>query len=124
MKIDHLLLYVSNLNETADFYEKLGFNIRERNDSYLVVGVDDFELHCYDQAKVHFKQDADRLKGAGVFIYLLVDDVDKKYSELIAKGLKPSGKPTDWDWGNREFVIKDPNNYKIVVYKKLIRAQG
>ncbi|MDD5145234.1 MAG: VOC family protein [Candidatus Pacebacteria bacterium] len=78
----------------------------------------DFELHCYDQSKVFFKQDVDRTKGAGVFIYISVEDVDEKYSELMSKGLQPSGEPKDFDWGNREFAIKDPDGYKIIFYKK------
>ena len=119
MKFDYVLLYVSDLEKTADFYKKLGFEIINKTDSSVFVKFADFELHCYDQTKVFFKQDVDRFKGAGVFIYFSVDDVDAKYSELINKGLQPSGEPKDFDWGNREFAIKDPDGYKIVFYKKI-----
>ncbi len=117
MKFDYILLYVSNLEKTASFYEKLGFEITKRTDNSIIVKLGDFELHCYDQAKVFFKQDVDRFKGAGVFFYIQTDDVDAKYSELTEKGLEPSGSPKDFEWGNREFAIKDPDGYKIIFYK-------
>ncbi|MDD2696615.1 MAG: VOC family protein [Candidatus Pacebacteria bacterium] len=119
MKFEYILLYVSDLNKTASFYEKLGFEIVKKTDNSVVAKLGDFELRCYDQSKVFFKQDVDRFKGAGVFIYISVDDVDKKHSELINKGLQPSGEPKDFEWGNREFAIKNPDGYKIIFYKKL-----
>ncbi|MBM3257612.1 MAG: hypothetical protein FJZ05_00040 [Candidatus Nealsonbacteria bacterium] len=119
MKFNHILLYVSDLNKTASFYEKLGFKSTEKKDNYIVAKLGDFELHCYDQTKVFFKQDVDRFKGAGVFIYILVDNVDEKYSELVTQGLNPSALPKDFEWGNREFVIKDPDGYKLVFYNKI-----
>lgn len=51
MKLDHLLLYVSNLDATASFYEKLGFAIPERTDTHVVAKLGEFELYCYDQSK-------------------------------------------------------------------------
>ena len=121
MKFDYILLYVSNLEKTADFYEKLDFEVIKRTENYVAAKLYDFEIHCYDQSKVFFKQDVERFKGAGVFIYISVDDVDTKYSELVSKGLKPSGEPKDFGWGNREFAIKDPDGYKIIFYKKLAK---
>ncbi len=121
MKFDYILLYVSNLNKTVSFYRELGFEVTERRmDNYVSAKLGDFELRCYDQSKVFFQQDVDRFKGAGVFIYINIDDVDMKYSDLVNKGLTPSGQPKDFEWGNREFAIKDPDGYKIVFYRKLI----
>jgi uncharacterized glyoxalase superfamily protein PhnB len=50
---------------------------------------------------------------------LSVDDVDSTYQELVDKGLTPSSQPREWPWGNREFVIRDPDGYKLVIFKKL-----
>lgn len=27
--------------------------------------------------------------------------------------------PRDWPWGNREFVLKDPDGYKLVFWHEL-----
>ena len=115
----HILIYSTDLYKTAQFYEKLGFKIKEQTDSFIIAKLGDFKLHCYDQSKVFFKQDVERFKGAGVFICILTDDVDEKYSELVNRGLQPSAVPKDFDWGSREFAIKDPDGYKIVFYKKI-----
>lgn len=119
MKFDYILLYVSDLKKTASFYEKLGFEITKQTDNKIVAELGGLGLHCYDQSKVFFKQDVERIKGAGVFFYISVDDVDKKHSELEDKGLEPSGEPKDFQWGNREFAIKDPDGYKIIFYKRI-----
>lgn len=33
-------------------------------------------------------------------------------------GMKPSSEPRDWPWGRREFVLRDPDGYKLVFFKK------
>jgi len=57
-------------------------------------------------------------KGTGVFLYLSVDDVDGFHKGLLSKGLKPSSKPQDQPWGNREFILRDPDGYKLVIFKR------
>lgn len=119
MKLNSLLLYVSNLKKSSDFYKNLGFDIINKGD-YVDARLNDFDLRLLDENKAHFKQDSNREpKGSGVFVYLNVDDVDKLHKQLIAKGLNPSSSPRDWEWGNREFVIKDPDGYKLIFYKTL-----
>ena len=58
-------------------------------------------------------------KGAGLYLYISVDNVDKFYKKLLSKKLNPSSAPRDWPWGNREFVIRDPDGYKLVFFKRI-----
>ena len=44
--------------------------------------------------------------GGGV-VYLLVEDVDALYAELVARGVRIDLEPTDQTWGNREMYVKD-----------------
>jgi catechol 2,3-dioxygenase-like lactoylglutathione lyase family enzyme len=30
----------------------------------------------------------------------------------------PATEPRDWEWGNREFIIKDPDGYKLCFSQK------
>jgi len=57
-------------------------------------------------------------KGAGVFLYLSVDNVDEFHQYLASKKLKPSTKPQDEPWGNREFILHDPDGYTLVIFKR------
>ena len=52
-------------------------------------------------------------------MYINVDDVDQKFLQLVALGLNPTTKPKDWDWGNREFILKDPDGYKLCFWQPI-----
>ncbi len=117
--VNSILLYVVNPHASADFYKKLGLEILKEDGDICIVKTGGFTIQCFNQTKSQFKVDNEVKKGEGVFIYLQVEDVDAVYKELINKGLTPSGEPKDWEWGNREFVIKDPDGYKIVAYQPI-----
>ena len=114
--------YVKDLNETAQFYETLGFEIKKRELSYLTIYLNWFWMNFVlisKEEKPEFQKEATLSnKGAGVFLYISVENVDEAYNDLVAKGLKPSSEPRDWPWGNREFVIRDPDGYKLVIFKR------
>jgi uncharacterized glyoxalase superfamily protein PhnB len=57
-------------------------------------------------------------KGAGVFLYIKVDDVDEFHTAALSKGLKPDGEPESQPSGNREFVLRDPDGYNLVFFQK------
>jgi catechol 2,3-dioxygenase-like lactoylglutathione lyase family enzyme len=119
-KVDSLLLFVSDLKKSQKFYSALDFKISQSDNKSFKAVVGDFIFWCFDQNQATYKKDAGiEPKGAGVFIYLRVKNVDKYYAYLIGKNLTPSSQPKDQPWGNREFAIKDPDGYKIVVYAPL-----
>lgn len=116
--INSILLYASNLSKSHEFYKKLGF-ITNKNVDFVEAVLDDFILTLFDQNKVHFKEEAKiKPKGAGLFIMIKTDGVDEYYKTIKEMGLKPSSKPKDWPWGNREFAIKDPDGYKLVFFER------
>lgn len=114
--------YVKNTKKTADFYEKLGFKFDKREADHISIYLNWFwmDFHPQDKEdKPEFQKEANLAsKGAGLFIYIKVDDVDEFYKGVIKKGLKPSSEPRDWPWGNREFVLRDPDGYKLVFFNK------
>lgn len=113
--------YTKNLEKTAKFYEELGFEAKKRDSEHVTVYSNWFWIDFIlvgKEPRTSFKNDAQLDgKGGGLFAYLSVDDVDGFYEELRAKGLKPS-KPSDSPWGNREIILRDPNGYKLVVFKR------
>jgi len=119
-RLDSLLLYIKNVDKTANFYRLLGFEIAKQTESMVVAKLGNFELHCHDKNTVEFKEEVEiEPKGAGVYIYIEVEKIDEYYKSLLGKGLKPSSMPRDWPWGNREFAIRDPDGYKLVFYERL-----
>jgi catechol 2,3-dioxygenase-like lactoylglutathione lyase family enzyme len=121
--IDSLMLYVSDVIKSAAFYEILGFTPKEVSQAYAVVALGHFELHFHDKNTVpgpYFKKESlAEPKGAGLYIYVAVTKIDAFYRLLLDKGIPTSTEPRDWPWGNREFVVRDPDMYKLVFYERL-----
>jgi hypothetical protein len=45
-------------------------------------------------------------KGAGLFLYIKVDDVEEFHRAVLSKGLTPAGEPERQPSGDREFVLR------------------
>lgn len=117
-----IVCYVKDIKKTAKFYRALGFQFKKREPNHISIYLNwfwiDF-LSINKENKSEFRKEANLSnKGAGLFLYISVEDVDEFYKVLLSKGLKPSSKPRDWPWGNREFVIRDPDGYKLVIFKR------
>jgi len=117
--LNTILLYVADLQASAEFYNQLGFTVSGEDRSMIRATLGSITLTLLDQREAFFQQDTPREKGAGLFLEIETDDVNGCYEELIGKGLKPSGEPHDWPWGNREFAVKDPDGYRIVFWQKI-----
>lgn len=114
--------YVKNLSKTIKFYETMGFKFRKRDQLHAIAYSNwfwiDF-LSAEKETRADWRKEAKASgKGAGAFICLSVDDVDAFYKFLVSKKLKPSMKPQDSPFGNREFVIQDPDGYRLVIFKR------
>ena|SRR3989344_6802697 len=110
------LLYASDLIKTAAFYKQLGFKIEEADDS-VKVKLGDFRLAFVDENKTPIKNESGmKPKGLGVYMYIEVENVDAYHEWLKNNGVSPRTEPRDWPWGKREFVVKDPDGYKLVFY--------
>jgi len=122
VSISGIVCYVKDTAKTADFYEALGFIIDKREADHVSIRLNWFwmDFHPQDKEdKPDFQREANLdNKGAGQFTYIKVEDVDAYYQNLLDKGLQPSSEPRDWPWGNREFVIRDPDGYKLVFFQK------
>ncbi len=120
--VSGFVCYVKDIEKTAKFYEDLGFRIDTHKPDHLSLRLNWFwiDFHPQDKEdKPDFQKEAVlEPKGAGIFVYLSVDDVDEFYKYLVSNGYKPSSELRDWPWGNREFVIRDPDGYKLVIFKK------
>jgi len=96
----HPVLPSLNWDETAAFYEKLGFAVAHRYDDYLIVQRDGIELH--------FQKCNDRKFAENTVCYIRVSDADALQKEFAANGIK-CAPPLDRAWGQREFHVIDCN---------------
>ena len=115
-RIHSTLFYASNLEKTAKFYEQLGFKV-EKEEDLVRVKLGDFRLAFIDENQTPIKNESGMTpKGLGIYTYVEVDNVDQYFEFLKSQGVEPRTKPKDWPWRKREFVVRDPDGYKLVFY--------
>jgi predicted enzyme related to lactoylglutathione lyase len=109
------LLYSSDLNKTAEFYDKAGFPVQKSPDG-VRIKMGDFTWAFIDEKETTIQNESGLApKGLGIYFYAEVDDADEHHKSIKERGLH-STEPKTWPWGKREFVAKDPDGYKIVFY--------
>lgn len=117
------MLYVSDVKRSVEFYETLGFERKELRGDFGLVGLGAMEIQFHDKQTVlgpyFLKESLAEPKGGGLFIYVRVSKVDAYYRSLLEEDVVTSTEPRDWPWGNREFVVRDPDRYKLVFYEKI-----
>lgn len=121
MKITNLVLWTQENKLSEKFYKKLGFDVLQSADDHSVVALGGFKLDLVSMRDedIFAKDSMATNKGRGVYVYIQVDNVDATYEQFVQKGLQPATKPHDWAWGNREFIIKDPDGYKLCFWQKV-----
>jgi len=121
MKFTNVLLWVQENKLSEKFYKKLGFEVTTSTRAYSEVQLGSFQIVLVNMRdEDEFNGDSlAGVKGKGMYIYIKVDDVDAEYERQIKVGLKPATKPRDWEWGNREFILKDPDGYKLCFWQTL-----
>ena len=112
--------YVTDLGKTIQFYEALGVEFKVKKDDHAVAYINWYRMDFISVSKADRPEFVDQSelqnKGLGVFLNFSVDNVDESYQELVEKGLKPSEPRKFLD--NYEFVVTDPDGYKIVIFKR------
>lgn len=120
ISVSGIVCYVKDTAKTAEFYEKLGFVFNKRQADHLSIRLNWFwmDFHPQDGDKPEFQKETNlEHKGAGQFVYIKVDNVDEYYQALLDKGLEPASEPMDYPWGNREFLVRDPDGYKLIFFQ-------
>jgi catechol 2,3-dioxygenase-like lactoylglutathione lyase family enzyme len=120
--ISGITCYVKDLSKTAQFYESLGFRRGNEEPDRVTFYVNWFFVTFIAQDR---EDDAELRKepelpdkGAGLFVYVKVDDIEEFHNAVVAEGMKPDGEPEVRASGNREFVLRDPDGYKLAFFQK------
>ncbi len=121
MRFTNILLWVQENKISEKFYKNLGFEVLVSTDAYSEIQLGEFSITLVNMRdEDEFNGDSlSGIKGKGMYIYIKVDDVDAEYNRQEKLGLKPATKPRNWEWGNREFILKDPDGYKLCFWQLL-----
>lgn len=121
MKFTGLVFWVQDATLSYKFYKKIGFEVTSVTDRDATVRCDGLEIMLVTMRdEPEFNGDSLSMqKGKGMYVYLHVADIDEKYAELTKAGIVPKAVPRDWPWGRREFVVSDPDGYKLCFWHAL-----
>lgn len=123
-KVAGIILLVDNLETSTAFYKKLEFEIKkEVPKTATTIHLGDFWIELLHKSKVvseEYKKDINNPeKGAGIYLQIQVKDTDVFYDRAVGNGIKPSAKPKDFPWNQREFIVVDPDGYKLAFFNPI-----
>ncbi len=124
-ELNLLGFWVTDIGATVGFYKKLGFHLASEDGDTAEVKLGDFRLQFIakkraENMEANFQKDAfGEPKGTGIYINVRVGNIDDFYKRLQEMGIRTSSEPRDWPWGQREFVARDPDGYKLVFYEPI-----
>ena len=120
-----IVLACKDLDKAVKFYkEQLGFRVVSEESEKDFVTLEFAENSIMLERDKLFKEALPELKdelsrnqyGVGVTIFIHVDDADRRYRDIKAKGVEILSKIETKPWGAREFVVKDPEGYILNVH--------
>ena len=110
MNLNQLTIPVSNIEQSIEFYEKLGLKLIVKDVHYArfecINGESTFSIHHAENMPA----------DTGIWIYFEVENVDDKISELLRRGFVIEELPADKPWLWREARIKDLDNHLLIIY--------
>lgn len=122
--VSGLVFAVKDLDKTIDFYEKVGFIFKDKEPTHAKAYLNWFWLEFVQQDALEptvFMKAANvasKERGIGQFVEISVQGTDECYEAFKAKGLKPLNEPQTFPWKRREFIVQDPDGYRLVFFEK------
>jgi methylmalonyl-CoA/ethylmalonyl-CoA epimerase len=115
--VDNIGIAAANLQSSVAFYEKLGFTNAFANDRGCLMVAGSARLFVFPAAKGNGAPPLrafDLNNPPGIdHISFLVDDVDRTYHEIRARGIEFESAPADQFWGARTATLRDPDGNNI-----------
>ena len=125
MKAERLtpILNVSNIRESFEWFEKLGWKKAwDWGDPPDFGGVSSGECEIFlsensqggrgkGAAGMTFGPEGDESADKGVWLCILVEDVDAVHQNCLAQGLEVTWPPTDMPWHLREMHVRHPDGH-------------
>ena len=114
-----LTISTNKLNQSRDFYRDiLGFALVFENDSYIEMLAQGSTTMGVSFVSPELSG-GEKFTGEGIILSFEVADVDAEFVRLKAAGVRILEELRDKAWGERSFVINDPNGVHVYIYKSI-----
>jgi catechol 2,3-dioxygenase-like lactoylglutathione lyase family enzyme len=99
---------VRDLDASLCFFTAvLGFREEFRFGLYAGIRRDECRIHLSQQSNPNTSQ------PGSAAIYVFCDEVDVYFAAITGRGAKVDAEPKDYDYGLRDFVIRDPDGNQL-----------
>ena len=110
MDLNQVTLEVDDFDQSLRFYKKIGLNLIVLSEGRyarfeLSSGSSTLSIHHADQPVV-----------GNAVLYFEVDDLDRRYAELVDLGIAFDKPPTDEGWKWREARFTDPAGNRLCLF--------
>ncbi len=111
-------LVTARFYETWDFYTThLGFRTVQERDVYVHL---QHPSGCQlallkDETAADVPALVSATDGRGFWLGLKVEDADAMHARLVAAGVEVLSPPENTPWGERHFVVRDPNGVSLFI---------
>jgi catechol 2,3-dioxygenase-like lactoylglutathione lyase family enzyme len=111
MNLNQVTVPVSNVENSIEFYEKLGLKV-------IVKAMPDYARFECPEGDSTFSLHAVQgtQKEGNTWLYFEVQDLDGYVQQLLDKGIQFEELPNDKNWLWRESRLKDLDNNQIILY--------
>ncbi len=120
--IDHVAVTVRDLQETIEFYTKLGFKPGARSESptqtTLFLEAGDARLEIFAPRSLTSPRELAENDQGMKHIAVKVDDIWKAYDDAKAKGIVFEGEPRRTPMGNTVVFFRDPNGVLLQLLQR------
>ena len=114
-----LTISTNKLEQSRDFYrDTLGFALVFENDSYIEMLAKGSTTMGVSFVTPELSG-GEKFTGEGIILSFEVADVDAEFVRLKAAGVRILEELRDKAWGERSFVINDPNGVHVYIYKSI-----
>ena len=114
-----LTISTNKLDQSRDFYRDiLGFALVFENDSYIEMLAQGSTTMGVSFVTPELSG-GEKFTGEGIILSFEVADVDAEFARLKASGVRILEELRDKAWGERSFVINDPNGVHVYIYKSI-----
>lgn len=122
-RVDYVILYVRDLDESIGFYrDLLGLPLKLRDVEYAEFATEGTRLGLYPRSRLPQLIGMEgRDPGPGGEILFLVDDVDAWAGRLREAGVRVLTGPVDRPWGHRTVHLQDPDGHVVELAQEIPR---
>jgi len=116
----HTGFITRNLQECKAFYEQyFGFEVIYEVEWFVLLSKGPYELAFMQPELPGQHRLFQPVFSQGIWLAMEVDDVDAEFQHLSEAGAPIVTEPKNEAWGDRHFVVEDPNGMGVDVYMRL-----